>query len=60
VATPTVGQCCAVAAENARGITTTGNHACSVAPTKHARYLGANGHAATATHQYRSQHPEGC
>ena len=50
----------AVAAENARGITKTGNHACSVAPTKPARYLGAYGHAATTTHQYRSQHPEGC
>jgi len=50
----------AVAAGNARGITTTGNHACSVAPTKPARYLGAYGHAATTTHQYRSQHPEGC
>ena len=50
----------AVAAEDARGITTTGNHVCSVAPTKPARYLGAYGHAATTTRQYRSQYPEGC
>ena len=60
VAAPTVGQCSAVAAENARGITTAGNHPCSVAPTKPARYLGVYGHAATTTRQYRSQHPEGC
>jgi hypothetical protein len=60
VAAPTVGQCSAVAAEDASGITTTGNHPCSVAPTKPARYLGAYGHAATTNRQYRSQHPEGC
>ncbi len=60
VAAPTAGQGSAVAAEDARGITTAGNHARSVAPTKPARYLGAYGHNATTTHQYRSQHPEGC
>ncbi len=60
VAAPTAGQGSAVAAEDARGITTAGNHQCSVAPTKPPRYLGVYGHAATTTHQYRSQHPEGC
>jgi len=60
VVAPTAGQGSAVAAENARGITTTGNHPCSVAPTKPARYLGAYGYTATTTHQYRCQHPEGC
>jgi hypothetical protein len=60
VAAPTAGQCSAVAAENARGTTTTGNHPCSVAPTKPARYLGAYGRAATTSCQYRSQHPQGC
>jgi hypothetical protein len=60
VAAPTAGQGSAVAAENASGITTAGNHPCSVALTKPARYLGVYGHAATTTHQYRSKHPEGC
>jgi hypothetical protein len=59
-AAPTAGQGSAVAAEDASGITTTGNHPCSVALTKPARYLGAYGHAATKTRQYQSQHPEGC
>jgi len=60
VAGPTAGQGSAVAAEDEGGITTAGNHPCSVAPTKPARYLGVYGHTATTTHQYRSQHPEGC
>ncbi len=60
VAGPTAGQGSAVAVENASGITTAENHPCSVALTKPTRYLGAYGHAATTTRQYRSQHPEGC